>query len=1194
MLKSLELTGFKSFADRTRFDFGSGLTAIVGPNGSGKSNVVDALKWILGEQSAKSLRGKEMADVIFNGSGSRRSMGMAEVALTIDNSRRFLPSEADEIVVGRRLYRSGESEYLIDGQTARLKDVRELFLGTGAGAGAYSIIEQGKVDQMLQSSAKERRFIFEEAAGTSRFKTRKLEAVRRLERIEANLLRVQDIHDEVTKQLRQLQSQATKAQRHRELAGQLRELQLELALADYHRLTGAVAAVENGQPQRLERLGVLDAQLAADRDRLAAVETDLAARDEQSRRLLAEVAQIRSEASARDSDTLARSGRLHEYDEQLAAVLRRLVVARRAARHARQRRREAATSLAADRVAAESLRGGLAEQEQAVAQATATLDALRARLAEVQSRRDGVVAELSRLENEQAALEGQSDLLHQQRARLRTRHRRLVTRLDRERRRRAEVRTSERLLRGQQGRTRHQQGDLRDRLDDRLRLRRSQAALAAESRQDLATLHSRREILEGLQQRHEGLGGGVRQVLERKAAGDPLWQDVQGVLAEQLEVPAEHAELVELALGAQAQALIVPDESALTEELVAAAHELPGRVHFLTVAPRVGERFVVFDESFALPTLAAYVGCPEPLRPLIDRLLGMTFLAEDFPSALAIDNEAGDIRLVTAAGEVLHPDGSVGAGPAHGTAGILSRRAELRTLAGEIADGQRTAAEHSAAQQRIDADIARLEAVLDAQTVRETTLADQYRHFESVGARADQRIAGLADELRAVQADQTEAVAEADAAVRAAEENERALQSRYAAMKSLTEQRDRLVGELDREDESSSAARQRIAETRSQVAVQEERLAAAAGQGDDLVRQVEERDAEVRSQSAELGRLRSQRAQTALSLLAARAERAAIAARLDAVAGSGGDDLRLAASLRDERAALAERVERHRSEADALRGESHQVQLTGAQDRAHLQTLVQRTRDDFGLELAEELGDDYEPPDPQLCEQARTQVRKLRDEVAALGSVNAAAIEELDDMQQRAGSLGFQIEDLRSARKQLEGVIGRINDESRRMFLETFEAVRVHFQQFYRRLFGGGKADILLEDEADPLESGIEIVARPPGKEPRSISLLSGGEKTMTAVALLMALFRSRPTPYCVLDEVDAALDEANIGRFMNSLRDFIADTQFVIITHSKTTMANADVLHGVTQRESGISIRVSVNLEEVAEDGTIEAQAVA
>jgi chromosome segregation protein len=1187
MLKRLELVGFKSFADKTRLDFDPGISAIVGPNGSGKSNIVDAIRWILGEQSAKSLRGKEMADCIFNGSGTRRSLGMAEVSIYLDNTQRYLPADTDEVVLTRRVYRSGEGEYLINGQVARLRDIKDLFLGTGAGHHAYSIIEQGKVDQILQSSTKDRRFIFEEAAGISRFKARKLDALKRLERVTQNLVRVQDIKDEIDKQLRSLRSQATRARRYRELADRYRQLRLQQGTDEYARLAVEIGKFDEQSGPLEAMVRTLREEIDRDEARLSLVEQQIGQIETIVTEVTGRLSNVRSQMAALDSEIAADQVRDSELGDEATALQRQLAAGQQRQRllekslvDARQRHEAALAEKLNHIEKGRQSQERFGELEREVSQLEKEIQAQ-------QTHRDTCLNQLNRLENEQAALDGQSSFLWQQRDRLVEAVRSAGESLQALRVQEASLFEQDHAIKGQLQFYLDQSDATETEHREQLEKKRYWQDQLGAARQEKVAVDSRRDVLEQLQARHEGLDAGVRTILSERGSDTSRWKPVLGVLAEQIQVVPELADIVELALGTRAQSLVVTSLAELDTDLLERARQLPGRVHFLAMDDPLSERLVLNEETLEWPTLASLVECDERFRPLVDRLLGQTFLADDFEAARRYAAQSFDLRFVTRDGDIIEPDGSVGAGPLHKTSGVIARSAERRTLLELAQHWERKVVGCQQQADQVEAQVRAIEQRLNEQQIRRSTLTEQGRHIDIVLRQALDRIQNLDHQMAGHRAELDRTLEE----LSETERNYRALEQQLSQTHDLARQASEHQAAAQKRIEAHSAEFRELNETiqqsRTLLAVIDERITAIRQEEQKLVAELESQRVEVDALEGRTRTSRARRQETTLRLLDARARWAYLHQDKDSVAEELGNRPAELAALREERRQLSESLFERRRRLNESQDSLHLAQLRLTELRFKLDSLTGRIVEDYGVDLAQYRIEAESRVD--LADEAiATEIEDLRDKLARLGSVNSEAVAELDDLEQRAATFELQIGDLTAAHKHLDQLIHRINDECRRMFVDSFETIRHHFQELFRKLFGGGKADIVLEDQSDILESGIEIIARPPGKEPQSISLLSGGEKTMTAVAMVMAIFRSKPSPFCILDEVDAALDEANIGRFVQLLRDYTNLSQFILITHSKTTMAAADMLHGITQRESGVSIRVSVRLEDVTDDGHI------
>jgi chromosome segregation protein len=1214
MLKRLELVGFKSFADKTHFDFSAGITGIVGPNGSGKSNIVDAVRWVLGEQSAKSLRGGEMADVIFNGSASRRSLGVAEVTMTFDNSRRTLAAQADEVQITRRVYRSGEGEYLINRQVCRLKDIKDLFLGSGAGADAYCIIEQGRVDVLLQASTRERRTIFEEAAGISRFKAKKTETLRRLERVDQNLERLRDILDEVEKQLRSVKLQAAKAQRYQEYSGRLRELRVALGLREFGRLTQALEA----RTAVLDRLRVAlaeqTAQAEAGERELQRLEQELARLEtvlhEQEAELAAAREQIAAEESTRDHEwALAGDveAELAQGRRRLAGLRQHLAGMAEAAARVAEEHRQVEAQCAAQRTGVRTL-----EEQQAAAEK---------RLAELHEQVDGDKEQhfhwmrvAARLQNDATSCKGQVDNLTRERGRLRQRSEQAaehMASLDLEL---AELTAADAALQERLGGARQALAELRQERDRLHRLREETAQRAADLRAQRSGLRSRIEVLENLERSHEGLNSGARELFALLEQPDPgPWGTVLGILADFLTVRRDYAPLIDLALGERAQRFLVRDAEQLAEALRRRREPFSGRVSFLPLSglaagPAVGRRpgdgpHVVADRLPPTEPRPIHPGvvaladqvvrCDNPeLADLPARLLARTLIVRDLAAARAIAALGAGYRCVTLQGELIEADGTLTVGVHHAESGILSRRSELR----ELREQGAALDERLAELERDLADLRERVAVLDGRLengqLEIDVLGEQVADLRTRIGQHRERRQGLHEEVEVSRSEidnLEQEIREHQKAWEQARGEAAQAEARVQDLQARLEEAERAIreGEVHREERRREAVAARVA-----LAQVEERRAALGARHAQAEADLRRRDQERQQTEEQMAATRGRLEESQRTLLRASSALAVWYVRKEAAG-------RRLVELEAERGRLRQERQRRAEEAQSFRGawreqqeQAHARELEVNDLRHHRDALCGRLHEDYQLDLAvlyEKQGPPAEePPAPAGGGEALTpeqEIEELRRKLSRLGSVNLEAIQELSDLEARAGTLQIQYEDLTAAQRALQDIIARINADSRRLFTETFAAVRTHFQELFRKLFGGGMADVVLEDEEDVLESGIEIVARPPGKELRSISLMSGGEKTLTAVALLLAIFRSKPSPFCILDEVDAALDEANIGRFTGVLRDFLDRSHFIIITHSKRTMACADVLYGVTMQESGVSRRVAVRFEDWPDD---------
>lgn len=1179
-LKRIVLHGFKSFADRTEFEFGPGLTMVVGPNGCGKSNILDALRWVLGSQSAKSLRGAKMADVIFSGSRSRKPANAASVELTFDNRARFLATDDAEVTVGRVLYRSGESEYRVNGQTCRLKDIRHLFLDTGVGVDAYSVIEQGRVDMLLQANPLERREIFEEAAGISRYKAQRTEAQRKLERTQNNLLRLNDVMEELEKRLRSVKLAAAKARKFQEYDTRLRERRATFALAEYHELecrrrdlTARIDAAEERLRDDRAALATCDAE-AAELDR------DLHRFEEQLRESEAELSNLQSEQSA----LTERVSQGEQRSEDLAAT--------------RQRRAEQSAALG-DRLA--QLAEQVAAEETALAALTAEADAQSARVAslrnahaEASQRSNESRAALERVRTQAFAAVRRAALLHSEQNNLSAEHERLISQQHRLTDRQAELadRQTELTAAAEQQRERlagleRRHTELSHALHEtEAQLKATRVAQEAQEREIAAArearsaIRSRLELLEDMERRREGVDQAAQQVLGWRAAAAEDGP-ILGLVADLLQIDDERLHALQPVLATfEGQVVISDTHRFLT--LHGERVKPLGRVQLLALDRLVSPAaWTTYDRAPGVLARAAdLVQCDPAYRPLAEYLLGRVYLVDGLMRALAFAAEApAGFTFVAVEGGVVHSDGRLVIGGPAQQAGLISRRAEIRHLQEEMAEvehrlqqAQRAHAEHE--RQAADLELQRRSLLdeLATQQRAEVEARTALNRLDDELARLQREAQVLESERRAAErslAEVTEKLQRIAAESSAAGEAQQAHEAEMAALQRELETQEAALAQVAQELTEARVAAGRSGEKRAAAegALQQFQQRRAA-----LLREQEQAQREAETLAAQFESLARDLATARQRIAAGQAE--IFRCQQTALERRAG---RQAARLRLEECGAAARGLHERIR--AAEASLHESQVAQREIDVRQESLRTRVQEDLVLDLAAQYAT-YEHTD-QDWEAIKTEIAELREKINRLGHVNLDAIAELEELSPRHEHLTQQRADLTSSVERLETLIRQLDDESRMRFAESFTQIRGHFQELFRKLFGGGKADIILEDPERPLECGIEIVARPPGKEPQSISLLSGGERTMTAVALVMAVFRSKPSPFAFLDEVDAALDEANTERFNTLLQEFLSHSQFVVITHSKRTMQAADVLYGITMEEPGVSKRVSVRFED-------------
>lgn len=1184
MLKQLELIGFKSFAERTVFEFGSGITAVVGPNGSGKSNVVDAVRWIMGEQSAKSLRGGGMTDVIFNGSSTRKSLGMAEVTLTLDNTRRYLSVDSDDVQITRRVYRDGTGEYLINKQVSRLKDIKEMFLGSGAGVDAYCIIAQGRVEALLQASSQERRFILEEAAGISRFRTKKLETLRKLEQVEQNLQRVRDIQEELARQLQSVRLQAAKAEKFRDYSSALKRLRVDMALQEWHHdtLKWQTACAELATFK--QALDQHSTQASAQEQQLSGLESQLAQAEELTRRTESSLSELREKLATLEGTIRHETTTINSYEQALAQLTER-------EQHLNQQETRLNEMLSSLQLQLDDAVKNRLESKVLVESSESQQAETAKQLADIrQCMQQGKETLYDRLQtaarshNDQVSLKSQSDSLRQHRRRLGEKHshtKETLTELDLELK---SLEATEQDSASRMTAWRSALADIREQKEQCTLHLESKTAQWTSIRERRSGLDSRIQVLDHLERSREGLGAGVRMVLELAGQEEPgPWSTIIGMVADLIMVDREHAALVDAVMGDRVQAFVVRDDAVMQTALLSLGEALTGRMTYLPLTALSKDANNL--QVPGLESLSRYVGTTHPeITRLVEHLLAQTWIVESLEQAKQWAQHYPGQTWVTPQGELLDAQGLISMGPDREEHGFLSRKSELREHREQII--QLDEALHECEQEigSLRSTLAKLSA-REEQT--EQALQVQAEEAASLRTRLQQkRLHGqdLAEEARISQHEMhtldeelTRLNYEEAAAQERATLAEQAAQQLQAELQRSESQLSELEQQRQKEQEAIMAASVALAKVEQGLAVLESKL--------ESVRQ------EHADKLSDLIGLKQQRTEHADKLAVSKTT---LAEALSAIETSRTDrtrlDAELAASLaqalqlRQETTQLREKSLTIRQIWQELVDQIHQREREAGEIRLKLDNLAARLVEEHEVILSEAYAG-YQPPEQWLdVAAAHQEINELRRKISRLGNVSLDALDELHTLETRHKDLHQQQTDLSEAKAALDEIIHRINEDSKKLFKETYEAVRVQFQELFRKLFGGGMADIVLENPDDLLESGVDISARPPGKEMRNMSLLSGGEKTMTAVALLLAIFKNKPSPFCILDEVDAALDEANVGRFAAVLREFLHLSQFILITHSKKTMAAADVLYGVTMQEAGVSKRVAMRMEEYEE----------
>lgn len=1256
-LKSLTLHGFKSFADKTHFEFHKGVTGIVGPNGCGKSNVVDAIRWVLGETSAKALRGDEMADVIFNGTDKRKPVGLAEVTLTMADCEQSLNVDFNEVALTRRVFRDGRSEYRLNNTICRLKDIHDLIAGTGIGRAAYSIMAQGQIDMLLSSKPEDRRTVFEEAAGITKFKSQKREALRKLEYTEANLLRVADIVAEVKRQMGTLQRQAAKARRYQTLLEDTRLLDTHLAHKQYTEFAGEKSESEN-------QVRMMAQQIEQLQGKLQVAETEAAQTREAYHALESQISQARQQAQELRSQMQSAQGRVgfnRERSEELEGRIR-----------------QNEEQIANNEDLLDQARRDLASADEQLLAITDNIQTRQLAMNEHASQHQSILPERNRLESDRRAIRESIRQFESQIASSEARAQSLTNQISGDRQRHEslahdrqtaqQARETSQVEFDELQRQIQELEETRNQLDEKakdcaremIERRRQRDAMNNELndlQRNLTQRKSRLEIIEQLLQKGEGLSAGTQKVISGLDNPEVYSVGVRGLLASSIEVDPEYITAIEAALKDHLQAVLLTESELAAQIIDRLTDHKMGRAalvpHDFCNLRHASDRELL--PAGAITWATDKVRVKTGVQGLIDHLLHNVLVVDDLHTALRMKREMPHLAIATMRGEFITHDGIItgGATKEEGSS-TLRREAEVRQLRTEVEALEYQYMEKEDAVNNITAqleEMQREEVSLREQSQRAREGFSQFQGKISVVQRALQQ---ATTKLESVEWDQNqiqERISGSESQIQQLQEAVAIAQEQLATSRALENELElEMEAFLRRELESS----ERLNELRTALALEQSALHSIERQKAPLGVRLQELQSGINRFSEEINTWRTRIQQS-------EAENARFQEQIESQRDTIAAIEEHLQSKTEERAGLFEQVSQLEAQLTQLRqsfnglNESRnraEVSLTRVDLR--LENLINQVQERYsfhieafepdyhvlmvtieeqkknrnrgkkgaanaagssatadGAEPSNEDAEDAEPAAeeaeevPQIRavsnrddavdidevvipgEEAQPDwafvmevVYELRQKLEGIGPVNLDAIQEFEELEERHNFLDTQHNDLVKSKDELLQVIAKINDTTKTMFVETFEQVRGFFNNNFRELFGpAAKADLMLVDENDPLESGIEIIAKPPGKKLQTISLLSGGERSMTAVALLFSIYQVKPSPFCVLDELDAPLDETNIGRFLKMLDAFIDNSQFIIVTHNKRTMSRADVIYGVTMQEFGVSKPVGVRM---------------
>ncbi|RKN86555.1 chromosome segregation protein SMC [Paenibacillus ginsengarvi] len=1182
-LKRLELAGFKSFADKTELEFVQGITAVVGPNGSGKSNISDSIRWVLGEQSARSLRGGKMEDIIFAGSDSRKAVNYGEVSLTLDNSDESLSLGFNEVTVTRRIHRSGDSEYFINKQACRLKDITELFMDTGIGKEAYSIIGQGRIEEILSTKSEDRRGIFEEASGIVKFKSRKKEAEKKLAETESNLLRIHDLVSELEDQIEPLRKQSEKAILFKQLKEQLKSseismyvYQIEQIHESWKQASDKLTALQKEELELSAIVSKHDALLEKERMEARRLEEEIDRLHETVLRISEDFEKTEGQGEVlkeRGKNLLANRSQLeltHDVQQRRIAEKRSETAAFRdkyalLAREVEELR----AKLTAEEEHLLGVAGGVssAEEESLKADLLETMNRIAQSRNEVrfaEQQLESLSRRMERMEDEYAKWSGQHEQIERRRSELKLRSAKLAAELDDCRNRYAalgqEMKSKQELL-----------GQAQD--------------MVRKWEQKLEALISRRDTMNEMQNDYDGFALGVKEVLKAKNRPDGL-RGIHGAVAELVKVPAEVETAIETALGGALQNIVVENEASGREAIAFLKRKQAGRATFLPLDVIRG-RSIPDHERTMLSSQNGFVGVAVHLvefenkyENIVSSMLGNVIVAASLEEANRIASKCQyRYRVVTLEGDVVNPGGSMSGGSLQKkTSSLLGRKRQIDEMDKEIRTSESQLGDLRKKVEVIKRELAEGSRTLDElrqlgeqQRIEEQQLRSQLSQLDSEGKNAEEQTALYAHDRESLAGEWNDftqkkkaaeealevykqeetglqtAIRDAELKRKAKESAKEELQVQLTSLKvktaSVSQEKQSLEEQLHRFDEDLSAT---VKEHAASKRLLEQVLADLAANDAESVKQIEL-----------LHQLRLKKQEAAEQMELKRAERAKWVQKLEE-----GESL----------------TKEQRTQLKLVEEQLRQTEVRVNRLDVELENLLKKLAEEY--ELSYELAKQRYPI-PEDVPAAQNEVRDLKRQITSLGEVNLGAVEEYQRVNERYQFLSEQKNDLVEAKTQLYLVIREMDEEMSKRFKTTFDMIRSRFVHVFVKLFGGGRADLILSEPDRLLDTGIEIVAQPPGKKLQNLQLLSGGERALTAMALLFAILHIKPVPFCVLDEVEAALDEANVSRFAEYLREFSGQTQFIVVTHRKGTMESADVLYGVTMEEGGVSKLVSVRLDD-------------
>lgn len=1191
-LKRIEVKGFKSFADRVGLEINKGITAVVGPNGSGKSNISDAVRWVLGEQSARSLRGSKMEDVIFSGTASRKPLGFAEVSITLDNTDEMLSVDYSEVTVTRRMFRSGESEYYINGTACRLKDITELFMDTGIGRDGYSIIGQGRVEEILNAKPEDRREIFEEAAGIVKYRTRKLEAERRLESTEQNITRIEDIVNELESQIGPLSEQSEKAKKYLNFREKLKILELNIFIRNVEKLKEKIAAAD-------ENLSSLEEELLDNNRKSARIEDDCSRIKSKITESEALIEELQSDVQTSSSQIEKLQGEVNVCNEKITNINNTTIRLNEEIDLENAKIDELNCMIDTNNKSLIEHKGLISTQSSILNEQIERLDEINSNISDkenhIESMKSEVIEILNSISEKKSNINGLlafKNNIEKRKSQIETERKEKLLKTEDLKK---DLLSCEEEIKSLRERYSALEKNIKEYENYKIELTGTKKALEKnifELNGKIQSRKARHKVLNEMESEFEGYNRSVKEIMKLKdgsmlTGSGAFAGGICGVVADLIKTDKRYEVSIEVALGPALQNIVTEDEYAAKSCIEFLKERKYGRATFLPLTTISG-RGTPQNES-KIRSCRGFIGfaselvsCDIKYKNIISSLLGRVIIIDNMDNAIVMAKSINySMKIVTLEGDVLNPGGSfTGGSLGHKTSSILGRKREIEELEKNLAESTNTLSIMNEELVNTDNKLRRLEddinkALNERRELDKLLSSSENKRDIAVSekSRLEQELDSLSNESLQLDSEFTEIESKMDMENKSLDElvqnNDRLsaiIQEEQSGIKGITQTRDSIQSEI-------TSVKIKIAELKQAASSLEGRISELKSDIEKCSLAIAEKEAEKEKAGMEKAHIENEILNIKAAISSAVRKNETSRKKLEDIY----EEKKKASDVLED---MEKKIKEYSLSSGALQGEIHKIEINKAKLDMEMENIQNRIWEEYEVSFAS--AQKYRT-EIESVSQVNRDISSLKESIKELGTVNVGAIEEYKNVKETYDFLIGQGADLREAKESLEKVIAEITEKMKSQFVKNFAVINENFNFTFHKLFGGGRAELILVDSDNVLESGVDIVAEPPGKKLQSLTLLSGGEKALTAIALLFAILKMKPSPFCILDEIEAALDDINVVRFANFLRELSSDTQFIVVTHRKGTMEAADVLYGVTMEEKGVSKLVSVKLTERA-----------